>query len=444
MSYFNAFNPMKRIYSLLILSFFSFLAISQGVTGDWSGTLSVGPQSLRLVFHISQTDNGYTATMDSPDQGASGIAMSHVTYVDNLLTVELRVAGMAFKGKPEGNTINGTFSQAGKAFPLVLTKLDEQTKTVNAVSPNGTKVDKPSPPTAETTNPEFTETPVELALGSGALKGTLTLPKTFKKGAFALIIAGSGPTDRDGNNPTMRCDSYKQMTHALAKAGIASLRYDKRGIAQSAATVEREDELLFDHYVEDAKAWLRWAKKDKRFTERVVIGHSEGSMIGMLAMREADKFTSIAGPGRPAHELLKEQLSAAPHAFGDKALLKVDSLAAGHKVTATSNEEMMLFRPSIQPYLLSWFKYDPRTILAGIEKPILLLQGSTDIQVPVEDANRLATAQPKARLVLLEGMNHVLKTAPLDREANLAAYNKPELPLTDGLMEAIIAFIQGK
>lgn len=437
---------MKRIPSSILLFFVSLLAFGQGVTGDWSGTLSVGPQSLRLVFHITQTDDGYAATMDSPDQGAKGIAMSHVTFTDNILTVELRVAGISFKGKPEGPTIKGTFSQAGKDFPLLLTKSVEQHDTALATGPTGTNKDNPTQnrEKIEAENAFLTETLVQITINTGVLKGTLTLPKTFQKGTIALIIAGSGPTDRDGNNPTMRCDTYKQMAHALAKAGIASLRYDKRGIAQSAATVEREEDLSFDLYVNDAKAWMKWAKKDTRFTQRVIIGHSEGSMIGMLATEEADKFISIAGPGRPAHEVLKEQLMAAPNPFGDKALLKVDSLAAGFTVTAASNEEMMLFRPSVQPYLRSWFKYDPRTVLAAIKKPILLLQGGTDIQVPVEDAKRLAAAQPNAKLVILEGMNHVLKSAPLDRASNLATYNKPEWPLTDGLMEAITTFILHK
>jgi len=429
---------MKRIQSTITMLLFSLLAFSQGVIGDWSGTLSVGPQSLRLVFHITQTDNGITATMDSPDQGADGIAMSHATFTDNVLTLELRVAGITYKGTPEGDTLKGTFSQSGQSFPLVLTRSSKATVA------NKTNAGASSPQAAETPNTVYTETPVSLPIASGDLKGTLTLPKNHKKGALVLIIAGSGPTDRDGNNPAMRCDTYKQMAHNLSKAGIASLRYDKRGIAQSAATVEREDDLLFDDYVNDAKAWLQWAKKDKRFTDRIIIGHSEGSMIGMLAMNEADKFISIAGPGRPAYDLLKEQLSAAPNTFGDKALLKIDSLTAGLTVTAASNEEMMLFRTSVQPYLRSWFKYDPRKVLAAIDKPILLLQGNTDIQVPVEDAKRLAAAQPKAKLVILEGMNHVLKSAPMDRSANLATYNNPALPLTEGLMEAITDFILKK
>lgn len=429
---------MKRIQSTITMLLFSLLAFSQGVIGDWSGTLSVGPQSLRLVFHITQTDNGITATMDSPDQGAGGIAMSHATFTDNVLTLELRVAGITYKGTPEGDTLKGTFSQTGQSMPLLLTRA---TQTTGA---NKANAEASSPQTTETPNTDYTETPVSLPIASGDLKGTLTLPKNHKKGALALIIAGSGPTDRDGNNPTMHCDTYKQMAHSLAKAGIASIRYDKRGIAQSAATVEREEDLLFDDYVNDAKAWLKWAKKDKRFTDRIIIGHSEGSMIGMLAMEEADKFISIAGAGRPAYDLLKEQLSAAPNAFGDKALLKVDSLTASLTVTAASNKEMMLFRPSVQPYLRSWFKYDPRKVLAAINKPILLLQGNTDIQVPVEDAKRLASAQPMAKLVMLDGMNHVLKSAPIDRSANLATYNNPALPLAEGLMEAITDFILKK
>jgi len=354
---------MKRIQSTITMLLFSLLAFSQGVIGDWSGTLSVGPQSLRLVFHITQTDNGITATMDSPDQGADGIAMSHATFTDNVLTLELRVAGITYKGTPEGDTLKGTFSQSGQSFPLVLTRSSKATVA------NKTNAGASSPQAAETPNTVYTETPVSLPIASGDLKGTLTLPKNHKKGALVLIIAGSGPTDRDGNNPAMRCDTYKQMAHNLSKAGIASLRYDKRGIAQSAATVEREDDLLFDDYVNDAKAWLQWAKKDKRFTDRIIIGHSEGSMIGMLAMNEADKFISIAGPGRPANDLLKEQLSAAklstlssalsPKALGAADSCSLSSSLAGlpgpameMNLSASSVANMPIMEPSLCPMMI--------------------------------------------------------------------------------------------
>lgn len=426
---------MKRIQSSLLLLFVGLLAYGQDISGTWAGTLSIGPQTLRVVFHITPDDNGFSATMDSPDQGANGIVMSHVSYVDNTLILKLKLAELAYKGTHKGDTIIGTASQAGHAFPLILTR---------QVVPDGPDKGKLAGATPSTVPANLTEVPVELKTGTGTLYGTLTLPNDFQKGPMALIIAGSGPTDRDGNNPTMRCDTYKLIAHALAKAGIASVRYDKRGIAHSAAAVERESDLRFDHYVDDASAWLRWAKQDKRFSTLTIIGHSEGAMIGMLAAGDADKFISIAGTGRPAYEVLKEQLSANPGAFGDQAIQKVDSLVAGRTVTATSNEEMMLFRPSIQPYLMSWFKYDPRTVLAAMNTPTLLLQGSTDLQVPIEDAKRLAEAQPDARLVVLEGMNHVLKPAPLDRAANLATYNNPTLGLAAGLMEAISDFIVNK
>jgi hypothetical protein len=199
---------MKRIQSTITLFLFSLLAFSQSVIGDWTGTLSVGSQSLRLVFHITQTDDGYAATMDCPDQGAKGIAMSHVTFIDKVLTIELRVAGITFKGTPEGRTIKGTFTQAGKDFPLVLTKSDQENSSNTIGSEPGSSQGGTS---VKASNADYEETPVQLNVDKGALKGTLTLPKGFKQGTLALIIAGSGPTDRDGNNPTMRCDTYKQL-----------------------------------------------------------------------------------------------------------------------------------------------------------------------------------------------------------------------------------------
>ena len=375
---------------------------------------------------------GYSATMDSPDQGAKGLKMSHVTFIDSLLTIELRIAGMSYTGKPENNTLVGTFKQAGQSFPLVLTK------NLQAVTTSET-------PRVEA-NVNYVETPLILVTKTGRIYGTLTEPKGFKKGQVVLIIAGSGPTDRDGNNPSMTCDAYKKIAHELVDNKIASLRYDKRGIAASAAAVERESDLVFDNYVQDAAEWIRLLKADKRFTDVVVIGHSEGSLIGMCAayQAKADKYISVAGIGRAASDLLKEQLEVQGAEVKRLAFPLIDSLAKGLSVNVVDPSMQSIFRPSVQPYLISWFKYDPLASIKQLNVPILLIQGTNDIQVPVEDAKRLSAAKPSAKLMLIDRMNHVLRLSDSNREANLATYNNPELPLADGLMDAIATFILTK
>src|SRR6476469_1360645 len=129
----------------------------------------------------------------------------------------------------------------------------------------------------------FNETPVVLHTATGDLFGTLMLPANFSKGPVALIIAGSGPTDRNGNNPVMKNESLRMLAQGLATHAIASLRYDKRGIAESKAAMKGEANLRFEDYIKDAQDWIDLLKKDKRFTKVVVIGHSEGSLIGMVA-----------------------------------------------------------------------------------------------------------------------------------------------------------------
>jgi len=416
---------MKRIL-LFFMLLSAMNAFSQDITGEWDGALNIQGKSLRLVFHISKTDAGLSATMDSPDQGAKGIQMSQVAFENGVVTIELRAASIKYTGTLDKNTLTGTFSQGGMNIPLNLTKNEQAVEIV---------------PVAVDKNAAYEETPITLQIKTGTLFGTLTLPKSFVKGPVALIIAGSGPTDRNCNNPQMTNDAYKKLAHELAERGIASIRYDKRGIAESVAAVESESSLVFYDYVQDAKDWIQQAKQDKRFTQVVVIGHSEGSMIGILASEKADKFISVAGAGRGIGVVLKEQLSCQPKEVQDEAFPMIDTLTMGKKLQHVSPAMMALFRPSIQPYMISWLKYDPAVELKKLKIPVLIIQGTTDIQVSVVDAKLLSAAKPDAKLLLIDKMNHILRTVDGDRDANLATYNNASLPLADGFVKGIADFI---
>lgn len=290
----------------------------------------------------------------------------------------------------------------------------------------------------------FSESPLLLHTATGDIAGTLTYPIGLKKMPVALIHAGSGPTDRDGNNPVMQNNSLRMLAHALAQAGIASLRFDKRGLGESKGAAIAEADLRFEDLVQDAAGWLDLLAKDPRFSQRFLIGHSEGSLIGMMAAAgRADAFVSLAGPGRPAAQVLKEQFAAQPPMVRDAANGILDSLEAGHAVRQVPPYLVSIFRPSIQPYISSWFKYDPAKELAKLTIPILVVQGTSDIQVSVDDARRLHNGNPTARLQLMDGMNHVLKSyAGNNRQENLATYSKPQLPLHPELVTAIVAFFR--
>lgn len=289
----------------------------------------------------------------------------------------------------------------------------------------------------------FKETSLALKINTDQLYGTLTTPDLSKKFPVALIISGSGPTDRDGNNLKMKNNSLKMLAEALAKNGIASLRFDKRGIGESKAAAGAESSLVFEHYTEDAKSWINLLKQDKRFSKLIIIGHSEGSLIGMIAGAKADKFISIAGSGESADKLLKTQISSKSNKQVEEMTFPIiDSLRNGNKVKKVDPMLNSLFRPSIQPYLISWFKYDPSIEIKKIHIPILIIQGNNDLQVTVKDAENLAQANKNSELLIVDKMNHIMKIIDGDQQANIASYSNETLPVSEEMVNKIVSFIQ--
>jgi len=299
---------------------------------------------------------------------------------------------------------------------------------------------------AQNADSSFTETNIELQTSTGKISGTLTIPKTFNKISVALIIAGSGPTDRNGNSMFLKSDAYKKLAQQLALHNIAAVRYDKRGVALSMSAAKSENDLRFDDYVNDAKDWINLLKQDKRFTTVIVIGHSEGSLIGMIAAAEAnaDKYISIAGAGRPADKIIREQLSSQPDSLRQQTSAIMDTLLQGKTVSNVDPSLNVLFRSSVQPYLISWFKYDPQTEIKKLKIPVLIIQGTSDIQVTENDAKLLAAAKPDAQLAMIENMNHIFRIVNGGREENIATYSNPSLPISQELVDSIADFIEKK
>ncbi len=299
-----------------------------------------------------------------------------------------------------------------------------------------------------------TEEPLHYAITQPAtvsltLDGTLTLPADLTKPVpVVLLIAGSGPTDRDGNSPVgVTTNAFKMLADSLNRMGIAVARYDKRYSGtnvKEAAKVIPERDLRFDHLVTDAAGFIKQLQADKRFAKVIVAGHSEGSLVGMLAVQQtkADGFISLAGPGRNSADVLKEQLGSLPDSIRNVANRALDSLQTGQLVKKPPIMLLSLFRPSVQPYLISWMKYDPTVEIKKLTVPVLLINGKHDFQVPASDAERLKAARPDATLVLFDTMNHILKDAPEDRVKNMKTYADPTLPLTPGLATAIARFVK--
>jgi pimeloyl-ACP methyl ester carboxylesterase len=291
------------------------------------------------------------------------------------------------------------------------------------------------------------EQPLVLETAGGSVHGTLRLPAGEGKAPVVLIVAGSGPTDRDGNSAMLpgHNDSLKMLAEALAQAGFASVRYDKRGIAASKAAALDESQLRFDTYVEDAAAWIAKLKTDPRFASVAVIGHSEGALIGMLAAERAGAaaYVSLAGVAEGPGAILRTQFAGKlppPLAADNERILA--SLEQGKPVAEVPPALMPYYRPSVQPYLISWMKYVPAKHIATLRMPVLIVQGTTDIQVGVEQAQALKTARPDAGLVIIAGMNHVLKAVPADAANPIASYGDPSLALHPQLAPAVVGFLK--
>ncbi|MFZ6642630.1 alpha/beta hydrolase family protein [Undibacterium sp. TC4M20W] len=290
---------------------------------------------------------------------------------------------------------------------------------------------------------------IVLTTTGGKIEGSLLMPANGVKPPVVLIIAGSGATDRDGNTVGLKGknDSLKMLAASMAQAGVASVRFDKRGIAGSAEAVTSaasEADLRFETYVQDAVAWIRLLKADVRFSGVAMLGHSEGSLIAMLAaQQEAVKaYISVAGPAKNAADVLRWQLqgklSPALAASNEEIL---SALQAGKTYAEVPPELKILYRASVQPYLISWFRYTPEKEIAKLTCPVLLIQGDKDIQVDTAQLTALKLAKPDAESLLIHNMNHVLKIIVNDTTQQMASYTDPALPLAPELTKGLNSFL---
>jgi pimeloyl-ACP methyl ester carboxylesterase len=279
---------------------------------------------------------------------------------------------------------------------------------------------------------------------AGGLAATLLLPQAVARPPVALIIAGSGPTDRDGRGPAVAAPYLRRLAEGLAAHGIASLRYDKRGVGQSRSAAVPEQTLKIDRFVDDAAIWIDWLRRRSNLGAVVAVGHSEGGLIATLLAGRAELrgVVLLNSPGRRFAAILRQQLEPAlPSALRDEAFSVLASLERGERVAAVSAELMPLFRPGVQPYLMSLLPIDPAEVFATVTVPAMIVSGNRDIQISVADAEALFRARPDARRWHGSDMNHILASAPTDRAGNLRLYADPDAALAPGLVEAVAGFI---
>lgn len=296
------------------------------------------------------------------------------------------------------------------------------------------------------TDSVYSESEIILKTSTGDIYGTITVSNKTNKTPLALIIAGSGPTDRDGNSAIgLKTDTYRKLSEEFAKNGISTLRFDKRGIGKSSQAMTSESEIRFEAYINDVIGWISLLKSDERFSSINILGHSEGSLIGMVAACQSDvaRYISIAGSGKSADRILQDQLRTKlpPQLLAESNRI-LDSLKSGKTVLSVNPSLMALYRPSVQPYMISWMKFDPSEEISKLKIPVLIIQGTTDLQVSVDNARLLSSSRPESKLLIIENMNHVLKESDSDQQRNFATYNNPTLPLKSGLVDEIVSFIK--
>ncbi len=283
-------------------------------------------------------------------------------------------------------------------------------------------------------------------IAAGELHGTMINARNSDP--VVLIIPGSGPTDRDGNNPMgMKTDAYKLLAEALSEERISTVRVDKRGMFGSsgagAANISSPQA-----YVDDIHAWIDAIKTERGSKCVFLLGHSEGALMVSLAAegrKDVCGLILVAGMGRKMGDVIRQQLTANPANAPvlDQAMAAIASIEAGRHPDTTNMHPALLalFRPDVQDYLIAMFGIDPVEAVRRANKQTLIIQGTTDLQVTEQDAH-LLDAAPKTKLRLIKGMNHVLKDAPADRAANVATYADPSLPLAKDLVKYVRRFVK--
>lgn len=418
---------MKKVIFLAIASIFIALSAIAQTTSEIAKTFIQNISKAQYQNALNLTDSGFQK------------AVSENRLEEIWIAIEQRIGSFkkmdSISGDSKSITVYANFEKAEQPLNFYFNK---ENKVVGFFL-GQTIIKKTGPDTSVV----YPEKDFSLNLPGGTLKGSLMFPLHGNvETPIVIIIAGSGPTDRNGNDAKLglNADSYKLLAKALAKSGIASLRYDKRMIGESNNFSTDESKLRFDDYVDDVDSLIAMLRKT--YSKIYLVGHSEGSLIGILAAEKMNPagFISLAGAGENIAKVLKKQLANLPEAQSiDSVLIE---LQKGNLVSKTPKESQSLFRPSVQPYLISWMKYSPEKEIAKLHCPILIIQGNTDLQVTVIDVANLKKGNPNAQLKIINGMNHVLKDAPIERQANIATYVNPSLPLNKELVEAIVGFIK--
>ena len=274
------------------------------------------------------------------------------------------------------------------------------------------------------------------------IDGTLLIPNEVEKPNLVIIIGGSGPTDRNGNQSFLKNNSLKKLAEELSSNKIATFRYDKRIVKQiKQGNIDRN--IMFDDFVTDAISVLNYFKKNYSFNHIFILGHSQGSLVGMLAAEgRADGFISLAGVAQSIDNIVIEQIAKTYPSLSKDAESVFSYLRKGKKTDIYPMELASVFNKDIQSFMMNWMQYNPQEEIKKLQMPILLINGTKDLQVEPKEAKLLNEAVPSSTLELIDNMNHVLVTIEGDNLENSKSYNEPFKKLSKELIKSIIDFIQ--
>lgn len=266
-----------------------------------------------------------------------------------------------------------------------------------------------------------------------------TYLKTENVKTAVLIIPGSGPTDRDGNSMLMgKNNSLKYLAEALADEGISSIRVDKRGVNESDRTEEAMSKMIFELFIADAITWINYLE-NKGYSDIYLAGHSQGSLVSIIAAKASKKVKgviSIAGAARNIDEIILDQLKIQAPDLVPEAEIAFGKMKNGEPINNTNPMLASIFNEKSKSFLASWLRFTPSDEIKGLNVPILIIQGTSDLQVSVKEAETLDMLAKNSKLVKIEKMNHVLKIVQ-DNDENMKSYSDPEMPLAPELMASI-------
>ena len=269
--------------------------------------------------------------------------------------------------------------------------------------------------------------------------GTLLTPDGIEQPPLVIFIAGSGPTDRNGNQALMKNNMLKKLAESLSERGIATFRYDKRVVKQL-RTRNLNKNIRFDDFVTDAKSVINHFKST--YSNLIVAGHSQGSLVGLLALDAgANGFISLAGAANSIDQIILEQISKSAPFFTADTKRVLDLLKSGQTTTDFPPALSSIFNLDLQPFMSNWMQYNPKDLIKKLEIPVLIINGTKDLQVAITEAQQLKEAKEEAQLEIIENMNHLLFEINGDDLVNSKSYNDNSYVVMPQVIEIITAFI---